>query len=151
MFIITLITFLAMEGITWLTHKYVMHGFLWNLHYDHHNKDKKKIMEKNDWFFLYFAIISMSLFGAGQYNPRFQFCTYIGLGILAYGLAYFIVHEIIIHKRMFQGFRFQTRYFQGLQRAHRAHHRQLGKEHGECFGMLFVPFKYFKSESKDKS
>jgi len=140
-----------MEGITWLTHKYVMHGFLWNLHYDHHNKDKKKVMEKNDWFFLYFAVISMSLFGLGQYVPGYQFCTYIGLGILGYGLAYFIVHEIIIHKRLFSGVSFHARYFQGLQRAHRAHHRYLGKEDGECFGMLFVPFKYFRSESKDKS
>ena len=25
-------TFVVMEGITWLTHKYVMHGFLWYLH-----------------------------------------------------------------------------------------------------------------------
>jgi beta-carotene 3-hydroxylase len=32
-------TFLLMEGITWLTHKYVMHGFLWSLHRDHHQKE----------------------------------------------------------------------------------------------------------------
>ncbi|HCY45426.1 MAG TPA: carotene hydroxylase, partial [Flavobacteriales bacterium] len=25
-----------MEGITWCTHKFVMHGFLWYLHEDHH-------------------------------------------------------------------------------------------------------------------
>ena len=35
---ICLSTFLTMEGITWLTHKYVMHGFLWYLHEDHHQK-----------------------------------------------------------------------------------------------------------------
>ena len=27
--LIALATFFIMEGITWLTHKYVMHGFLW--------------------------------------------------------------------------------------------------------------------------
>ena len=25
-----------MEFMAWFTHKYVMHGFLWNLHFDHH-------------------------------------------------------------------------------------------------------------------
>jgi beta-carotene 3-hydroxylase len=24
------------------------------------------------------------------------------------------------------------------------HHKHLGKSGGECYGMLFVPFKYFK-------
>jgi beta-carotene 3-hydroxylase len=24
------------------------------------------------------------------------------------------------------------------------HHKHLGKDDGECFGMLFVPFKYFR-------
>ncbi len=32
----------------------------------------------------------------------------------------------------------------GFGRAHKIHHKHLGKEEGECFGMLFVPFKYFK-------
>ncbi|MFI0492282.1 MAG: beta-carotene hydroxylase, partial [Flavobacterium sp.] len=27
---------------------------------------------------------------------------------------------------------------------HKVHHKHLGKQNGECFGMLFVPFKYFK-------
>jgi beta-carotene 3-hydroxylase len=33
---ITLISFLLMEVVTWCTHKFVMHGFLWVLHEDHH-------------------------------------------------------------------------------------------------------------------
>jgi beta-carotene 3-hydroxylase len=31
-----------------------------------------------------------------------------------------------------------------VRRAHKMHHKHLGKDHGECFGMLFVPFKYFR-------
>ncbi|MDB5020785.1 MAG: Beta-carotene 3-hydroxylase, partial [Pedobacter sp.] len=27
-----------MECVTWLTHKYIMHGLFWKLHEDHHNK-----------------------------------------------------------------------------------------------------------------
>ena len=33
--LITLGVFLTMEGVTWCTHKYVMHGFGWFLHEDH--------------------------------------------------------------------------------------------------------------------
>jgi beta-carotene 3-hydroxylase len=28
------------------------------------------------------------------------------------------------------------------------HHKHLGKEEGECFGMLWVPFKYYQAEFK---
>lgn len=133
-----------MEGVTWCTHKYIMHGFLWHLHYDHHNKDKSKVMEKNDWFFVYFAIISIGLFYTGSFVEGYQFCTYIGLGILAYGLAYFVVHEVIIHKRIFPNWTQTFFYFRALQKAHKKHHSHLVPENGECFGMLWVPFHYFK-------
>ncbi|MDG2274630.1 MAG: carotene hydroxylase, partial [Flavobacteriaceae bacterium] len=36
-----------MEGITWCTHKFVMHGFLWYLHEDHHQPKYKNLFEKN--------------------------------------------------------------------------------------------------------
>ena len=50
-------TFFLMEGITWCTHRFVMHGFLWYLHEDHH-KPSGHALEKNDAFFLIFAIPS---------------------------------------------------------------------------------------------
>ena len=53
----TLITFLVMEGITWCTHKFVMHGFLWYLHEDHHQPKYKNLFEKNDLFFIIFALM----------------------------------------------------------------------------------------------
>ena len=34
--LISIVTYGIMEGITWFVHKYVMHGFLWVLHEDHH-------------------------------------------------------------------------------------------------------------------
>lgn len=57
--LIVLVTFICMEGVTWLTHKYVMHGFLWNLHEDHHQKKEDEFFEKNDAFFIIFAALSM--------------------------------------------------------------------------------------------
>ena len=68
----------------------------------------------------------------------------IGLGIFAYGLSYFLVHDIFIHQR-FKLFRNANNWYaKGVRRAHKMHHKHLGKQDGECFGMLFVPFKYFK-------
>ena len=60
-------TFLLMEGITWCTHKYVMHGFLWVLHRDHHQVEPG-FFEKNDAFFVIFAVPSMLLIGFGTYD-----------------------------------------------------------------------------------
>ena len=149
--LITISAFLVMEAITWFSHKYVMHGFLWYLHEDHHQPKYANTFEKNDWFFVYFAIISISLFYSGSFIEGLEFCTYIGLGILGYGLAYFMVHEIIIHKRLFSNWKQEFFYFKALQKAHRMHHSHLGPEDGECFGMLWVPCKYFKEAYKNRT
>ena len=140
---ITLLTFLTMEGITWCTHKFVMHGFLWYLHADHHQPKYQGIFEKNDAFFVIFAIPSILLFYNGI-NPELNFKFFIGLGILFYGIAYFVVHDIIIHQRFKLFTRTKNKYIVGLRKAHKIHHKHLGKEDGECFGMLNVPKKYFK-------
>ncbi len=138
----TLVTFLVMEMITWLTHKYVMHGFLWYLHKDHHQPKYQNIFEKNDAFFVIFAVPSILLFYFGI-NPQLNYLFFIGLGILFYGLAYFFVHDILIHQRIKWFSRTDIKYFKGLRKAHKIHHKHLGKEDGECFGMLNVPKKYF--------
>jgi beta-carotene 3-hydroxylase len=38
------------------SHRYLMHGLLWFLHRDHHQKAGGNHLEKNDWFFVIFAI-----------------------------------------------------------------------------------------------
>ena len=140
---ITLMTYALMEAVTWLTHKYIMHGFLWGLHADHHQPKYKHIFEKNDLFFLIGATPSITLFYYGV-NPVFNFKFFIALGILLYGLTYFIVHDVLIHQR-FKWFKHtKNSYLLGLRKAHKIHHKHLGKEDGECFGMLYVPKKYFK-------
>ena len=136
-------TFFFMELIAWVIHKYVMHGCLWVLHKDHHKKDHHSWWERNDAFFLFFATISFSCFKL--YDPvTFWMGESIGFGILAYGIAYFLVHDIFIHQR-FKLFRNANHWYaKGLRRAHKIHHKNIGKSEGECYGMLFVPFKYFK-------
>ena len=78
-------TFGVMEGITWCTHRFVMHGFLWYLHRDHHQTEPG-FFEKNDAFFVIFAIPSMLLIGYGTYEHTWWKQS-IGFGIMAYGFA----------------------------------------------------------------
>lgn len=141
--IIFLGTFGFMEFMAWFTHKYIMHGFLWSLHKDHHKKDHDSWFERNDAFFIFYAVVSMSFLMIAD-NTTFWYGWPLGFGILAYGIAYFIVHDIFIHQR-FKVFRNANNWYaKGVRRAHKIHHKHLGKEHGENFGMLIVPFKYFK-------
>ena len=141
-------TFAVMEFMAWFTHKYVMHGFLWVLHKDHHQPEKGWF-ERNDAFFLFYAAISTGLFVSWN-EGVFAFGLSIGLGILLYGMAYFAVHDMFIHQRLSWFKRTDNTYFRGIRKAHKVHHKHLGKGEGECFGMLMVPFKYFKEAGKAK-
>ena len=67
---------------------------------------------------------------------------WIGAGMTAYGIAYFLVHDVIIHQRI-KWFRdLDGKYIRTLRRAHKMHHKHLGKEDGESFGFLIVNKKY---------
>ena len=142
-----MLTVILMEGVTWMTHKYVMHGFLWYLHEDHHQPRYDSLFEKNDLFFLIFATPSIFLMFSGIEN-NFNYFFYVGLGILIYGLLYFLVHDVIIHQR-FKWFKnIKWRYIQALRKGHKMHHKSMVKEDGESFGMLYVPWKYFREKYK---
>ena len=137
-----LIAFVFMEFMAWFAHKYIMHGFLWNLHKDHH-QPTVRIFQKNDLFFLIFAIPSWLNIMFGFINKN-DIMIGIGFGIAAYGLAYFLVHEILIHRRKKWFDNTDNRYFRAVRKAHKVHHKNQYKEEGVCFGMLLFPFKYYK-------
>jgi len=145
--VITILTFLLMEGVTWLTHKYVMHGFLWFLHKDHH-QPTKGFFEKNDFFFLIFAIPGWLCIMIGWQHLDWLTVS-IGCGITLYGFAYFLVHEVIIHQRFKFFTRSNNRYIKAIRWAHKMHHRHLNKDDGESFGMLFISKKYWNKIHKD--
>ncbi len=136
-------TYCIMEFMAWFTHKYIMHGFLWSLHKDHHRKDHDSWFERNDAFFIFYAVLSMTFIVLAG-NSSFWYGYPIGFGIMAYGATYFLVHDIFIHQRIKIFRNANNWYARGVRRAHKIHHKHLGKEEGECFGMLWVPFKYFK-------
>ena len=141
--IIVLTTFCFMEFMAWFSHKYIMHGFLWSVHKDHHKKEHNSWFEKNDLFFIYYALVSSGfviLWGEFNFWPGLP----IAMGIFIYGMTYFLVHDIFIHQRFKVFKNFDNKFAKGIRRAHKIHHKNINKEKGECFGMLWVPFKYFK-------
>lgn len=137
------ITFLLMEFSAWALHKYVMHGFLWVLHKDHHIINKERWWQWNDAFAIFFAVPSFFsiLFSTLLDLPLLGA---FGYGIMFYGAVYFFVHEIIIHRRLAVRGLNKGKYIKGLKKAHHVHHSVRQKEGAENFGMLIVPFKYFK-------
>ncbi len=141
-------TFFLMEGITWLTHRFVMHGFLWGLHRDHHQKGPG-FFEKNDAFFLIFAIPSWLCIMLGLQNKTYWVAA-VGFGIALYGVAYFLIHEVIIHQRFKWFTRSNNIYIRGIRWAHKMHHKHLDKYEGESFGMLMVAKKYRDKVRNDK-
>lgn len=134
--------FILMEFVAWFTHKYIMHGLLWHLHKDHHQPTDKPF-QKNDLFFLIFAIPSWLsiMFGFIYQN---NFLIGFGFGIAAYGLVYFLVHDILIHRRKKWFDNTQNKYFKAVRKAHKVHHKNQHKIGGTCFGMLLFPLKYYR-------
>ena len=96
--LIFLFVFFLMEFVAWFTHKYVMHGFLWYFHKDHHTRDNKGVLKKR---FLLFNLCDTGFFFMmyGIHIGIVYFPFWIGLGITVYGAAYFL-HDLFIHQRL---------------------------------------------------
>ena len=135
--LVTLAAFLVMEGWAWFAHRYIMHGWGWGWHSSHHAPDKRGL-EGNDLYGLVFAVLDIGLFWAGG-QPGMRWLWFIALGILLYGLMYFIVHDGLVHQRW--PFRIIPKrgYAKRLVQAHRLHHAVHGREGGVSFGFLYAP------------
>ncbi len=131
----------AMEAVAWFLHKYVMHGFLWVLHEDHHHP-KRRGLEKNDAYALFFSLLSMALIAGGVLTDT-GLPIAIALGMTLYGVGYLLFHDVMFHRRI-PGLRIRPRtaYLRRIYRAHSAHHRRSDPEDGIAFGFLYASPKY---------
>ena len=138
--LIVLATVLAMEWVAWASHKYIMHGFGWGWHRDHHEQHDN-LLEKNDLYAIVGAAMSISMFalgstwvmGADAWWPA----TWIGLGIMFYGVIYTLVHDGLVHQRYFKWVP-KKGYAKRLVQAHKLHHATVGKEGGVSFGFVIA-------------
>ena len=137
---IAIVTMLAMEGVAWASHKYIMHGPGWAWHRDHH-EPHDKALEKNDLFGLIGAATSIAMFAAGSEwvmgARAWPPATWIGLGILGYGIVYTLVHDGLVHQRYFRWVP-RRGYARRIVQAHRLHHATASKRGGVSFGFVFA-------------
>jgi len=89
----------AMEPVTALVHRFVMHGFAMGWHRSHHEPPRGRL-EANDLFPVVFATATIVMLSVGVYvGGGFGVLVPIGTGITAYGAAYLLVHDVVIHRR----------------------------------------------------
>lgn len=130
----------GMELLAWWAHKYIMHGWGWAWHRDHH-EPHDNVLEKNDLYGIVGAVMSISMFAlgsplvAGAY--AWEPATWIGLGILGYGIIYTLVHDGLVHQRYFRWVP-KRGYAKRLVQAHKLHHATVGKEGGVSFGFVLA-------------
>jgi beta-carotene 3-hydroxylase len=130
----------AMEVVAWASHKYIMHGWGWGWHRDHH-EPHDNALEKNDLYGIVGAVMSMSMFaigsplvlGADAWEPG----TWVGLGIMFYGIIYTVIHDGLVHQRYFK-YVPKRGYAKRLVQAHKLHHATIGKEGGVSFGFVLA-------------
>lgn len=139
--LIAVATFLSWEFIAWFSHKYIMHGFLWNWHKSHHTVHDHTL-ERNDLFAIVFSVPSIVLFyyfSLVVYNP---YMLAMAVGIFCYGAFYLVFHDIIVHQRLRWRPEKKSKYLQRMINAHYIHHSKHSRKGCEAFGFLYAPKKY---------
>ena len=126
----------AMEGVAYLTHRYLMHGPLWFLHESHHRPNPGRF-EWNDLFGMFFALPSIVLIYLGTHG--YPALLWVGLGMTAYGVAYFGFHDVIVHRRLPLRLHPKGHYLRRIIQAHLVHHKTHGRDGAVSFGFLYAP------------
>lgn len=137
---IVLAAIAAMEGAAWASHKYVMHGLGWAWHRDHH-QPHGGALETNDLFALVGAALSVALFASGSPlvmgGRAWWPGTWLGLGVLGYGLIYTLVHDGLVHQRYFRWVP-RRGYARRLVQAHKLYHATSGRQGGVSFSFVWA-------------
>ncbi len=115
---VVIISAMAMEPITAVLHRAIMHHGGWSWHKSHHRRIGSQF-ERNDLYPLCFSVIAIGLFILGTSSSTFRG---IGIGVTIYGATYLFVHEVVIHSR-FGKIASSNRLFRYWRFAHNVHHQ----------------------------
>lgn len=140
-----LLGFAGMEIISYLVHRFIFHGILWQVHRSHHEPNHG-LFEANDLFSLFFAGVSIYLIYQGMEMPLESSSFAIGVGIAVYGLLYFVIHDLFAHKR-FIPFKSDSKVMKLIRYAHQRHHQSIDQDGQEPYGLFLFPYdKYQKDD-----
>ena len=125
--------FVSMEAVSYLAHRFVMHGPGMGLHRSHHRRSgATSRFEANDLFPVGFAAVTILAMTAGTTLPSLDVLFDVGVGVTLYGAAYAFVHDVYIHRRLGSWLP-ELAPLEWLKSSHEIHHL-FG---GEPYGMLF--------------
>ena len=143
-----LATVIAMEGVAYAAHRWVMHGPGWFLHESHH-RPRAGNWELNDLYAVIFALPSIALIFGGVNLGWGGWAIWVGAGIAAYGAIYFGFHDVIVHKRLSHRYVPRSADMKRIVQAHRLHHAVETREGTVSFGFLWAsPPETLKAELK---
>ncbi len=132
--LIVLGTVAAMEWVAWAAHKYIMHGWGWGWHRDHH-EPHSGFFERNDLYGIVGAAAAIGLFTYGYYYSLPLW--WVAMGITVYGVIYTLIHDGLVHQRWFRWVP-RRGYAKRLVQAHKLHHATQSREGGVSFGFLYA-------------
>jgi beta-carotene 3-hydroxylase len=133
-------SFLAMEALAWIIHRYVMHGPGWAWHRSHHEEGVGRWgpFELNDLYAIVLGAITVGLIWLGSRDGRSPL-YFVGAGASLFGLAYFLLHDVLVHQRLPLKWTPRRGYLKRLVQAHRLHHATHGRDGAVSYGFLYAP------------
>ncbi|WP_437578134.1 beta-carotene hydroxylase [Sorangium sp. So ce887] len=135
-----LAAFATMEVWAALLHGRVWHHALWSIHRSHHTK-RRGAFEQNDALAFLHAPIAAGLiiYGCdGAPGPLREAAYGFGLGMTAFGAAYVLVHDGLVHRRLPVSGLARIPYLARVRDAHRVHHSTGGPPYGLFLGPLVL-------------
>lgn len=141
--------FVGMEIFSYGLHRWIFHGPLWKIHASHH-QSKPGRLEPNDLFAVFFSIVAIILLVLGLSDPIHSMAFPVGLGMTAYGFSYFVIHDLMTHRR-FVPLTTKIGWINAVRRAHLRHHQNAEKPGWEPFGLFLFPYSRFHSEEREES
>ena len=131
-----------MEWVAWASHKYIMHGWGWGWHRDHH-EPHDNMLEKNDLYGIVGAVMSISMFAVGSplvhgARSAWEPATWIGLRHHCFTVS--SIPRSMTASCINVTFKYVPKrgYAKRLVQAHKLHHATIGKKGGVSFGFVFA-------------
>ncbi len=124
-------SFIVMEFVSYAAHRFVYHKLLWVFHRSHHSP-RKGAFEWNDVFPVFFASAAILMMLKGIYDPATTYLLPVSIGVTAYGMIYFFIHDLYVHRRI-RALSLRIPFLLTVKKAHAIHHRT----GGEPYGLLF--------------